>query len=401
MVEKNSIPFSLPDINKDEISEVVDCLKSGWITTGPKTDQFENEFKKYIESEFALAVNSGTSGLHLALAAINVSEGDAVITTTNTFAATAEVIRYQNATPIFIDIDERTQNIDCNKIIEFIEKECAFKNGRLFYQDSVVKAIIPVHIGGYPCEMDSIVSIAKKYNLKVIEDAAHALPTKYNGKLIGTIGDITVFSFYATKPITTAEGGMITTDNSEFYERMKILRLHGIDRDVWDRYSSTQSSWYYEIVAPGYKYNLPDVLSAIGIHQLKKVDIFYRRRREIAEYYIDAFKDLPFIELPEYDLDKHQHAWHLFIIKIKKNNYFNRDDLHKYLASKQIGTSVHFIPLHMHPYYKKQYGYKSSDFPVAEKNFYEILSLPIYSKMSDGQVEYVVDQIKNFVKKYA
>ena len=255
---KNFIPFALPDIDSQDIAEVVDTLRSAWITTGKKTKLFEKNFANYIGTKYTLAVNSGTSGLHLALECIGLKRGDKVITTPYTFTATAEVITYFGADPIFIDIEEKTLNIDPQKIRIFCENECIFQDNVLYHKktNSPIKAIIPVHIAGESCNMDEILNIAKQYHLKVIEDAAHALPAFYKGRRIGTLSDITVFSFYATKPITTAEGGMVVTNISKYYERMKIMSLHGIDRDTWDRYSSEIPRWHYEVVDSGFKYNI-------------------------------------------------------------------------------------------------------------------------------------------------
>lgn len=408
---KNFLPFSLPLIENEEIQEVLETLRTGWITTGPKVKRFEEEFAKYIGCKHAIAVNSCTAALHLALEAVGIHEGDEVITTPMTFAATAEVIRYFKAKPIFIDIDPFTMNIDVNKIEEYL----------LSYVQrpmSTPKAIVPVHFAGFPCDMDKILEIAKSYDLKVIEDAAHAFPAFYNGKLIGTIGDITCFSFYATKNITTGEGGMITTDNDEWAERMRIMSLHGISKDAWRRYTA-EGNWYYEIIAPGYKYNLTDIAAALGLAQLRKADKLWRRRTEIAMMYNEAFKDLSEIETPNFSFSspntlhltpytlqsapdsQTRHSWHLYVIKLNLEYLkIDRNQFIEELKERGIGTSVHFIPLHIHPYYRDTYGYKPEDFPVAHETYKRIISLPIYPKMTDGDVERVIEAVISVVKKF-
>jgi dTDP-4-amino-4,6-dideoxygalactose transaminase len=393
MSNGNFLPFSLPLIENDEIGEVVETLRSGWITTGPKTKQFEEAFRKYIGCKHVIAVNSCTAALHLALEAIGLREGDEVITSPMTFAATAEVIRYFNAKPVFVDIDSTTMNIDPEKIENYVSS-CIRSHSAL------PKAIIPVHYAGYPCDMDRIFQIAGRYNLRVVEDAAHALPSFYKGRLIGTIGDLTCFSFYATKNITTAEGGMITTDNDEWAERMRIMSLHGIGKDAWKRYTA-EGSWYYEIVAPGYKYNLTDIAAALGIVQLRKIDALWKRRREIADRYNVAFKKLPELDVPFVPEDEEQtrHGWHLYVIRLNLQRLqIDRNKFIEELKRKGIGTSVHFIPLHIHPYYRETYGYESDDFPIAYETYKRIISLPIYPKMTDIDAERVIEAVTDTVK---
>jgi len=301
---KDFIPFAVPDIDDDEINEVIDSLRSGWLTTGPKTKRFEDEFASFIsEGIHAIAVNSGTAGLHLALEAVGVGPGDEVITTCYTFTATAEVVRYLGADPVFVDIDPTTLNIDITQIEAAITKR--------------TKAIVPVHFAGLACDMAAILALARKYDLRVIDDAAHAFPTASNGTLIGAQGsDATVYSFYATKTLTTGEGGMIVTQDPEIYERCKILRLHGIDRDSFARNSNSRSSWQYEVVAPGFKYNMTDLASAIGIQQLKKAWRFQSLRNKMAETYSDALSALPIV-LPPNALSGDNHAWHLYVIRLR------------------------------------------------------------------------------------
>lgn len=393
---KNFIPFAIPDIDKDDIKEVIKTLESGWLTTGPKSRTFENNFSKYIGVNYALAVNSATAGLHLALECIGLEPNDKVITTPYTFAATAEVIRYFNADPIFIDIEENDYNIDPKKIEDFCSKECIIKNGTLCHKrtGTPIKAIIPVHIAGCPCNMDEIIKIANHYNLKVIEDAAHALSSFYNERRIGTISDLTIFSFYATKTITTAEGGMVVTDNQEYYKRMKIMRLHGIDRDVWDRYINKKSNWYYEIVEAGFKYNMTDIAASLGIQQLKKVKRFHEKRKWIASIYNKELNNIDQIRLPSYDAQGH--SWHLYIIKLNSRR-FSRDDFIEKLYEKGIGVSVHFIPLHIHPYYKNKYNFAPEDFPVAYECYKKVISLPIYTKLTEQDIFRIVNTIKELL----
>jgi dTDP-4-amino-4,6-dideoxygalactose transaminase len=380
----NFLPFALPDIGEEEIAEVVSALRSGWVTTGPKTKQFEADFAAYLGGNLeAVSVNSATAGLHLALEACGITEGDEVITTPYTFTATAEVIRYLGAHPVFVDIDPITFNIDPKKIEEKIT--------------SKTKAIMPVHFAGLSCVMKPILEIAKKYNLKVIEDAAHSLPTRYQDKLIGTLeSDITVFSFYATKTITTGEGGMIVTKNPELAQRCRTMRLHGINRDAFDRYTSSKPSWYYEVVAPGFKYNLTDIASAIGIHQLKKADRFQKKRQDMSQKYMDAFKGLPLI-MPPMASEGDLHAWHLFVIRLDEKLSITRDDFIQKLIDQGIGCSVHFIPLHLQPYWRDTYKLRDSDFPHALKNYSRAVSLPIYTKMTEADQDRVIAVVKKIV----
>ncbi|MFN8770473.1 MAG: DegT/DnrJ/EryC1/StrS family aminotransferase [Neisseriaceae bacterium] len=386
-MERKFLPFALPDIGDEEINEVVETLKSGWVTTGPKTKEFEEQFAKFIGGDVeAISVNSATSGLHLALEACGIQPGDEVITTTITFTATAETIRYLGANPVFVDIDPKTLNID----IKAIEQKITAKT----------KAIVPVHIAGLPCDMDAILAIAGKYNLKVIEDAAHALPSKINNTLIGRHNsDAIVYSFYATKTITTGEGGMIVTKNKDVANRCKIMRLHGISRDAFDRYVSTKPSWYYEVVAPGFKYNLTDIASSLGICQLRKADKFYQRRLSMARRYLSELQDLPIILPPDVNnIATDIHSWHLFIIQLKKEAGIMRDDFIKKMSESKIGTSVHFIPLHMQPYWKSEYKLDNKDFPNATSYYENAVSLPIYTKMTDDDQTYVIEVIRKILK---
>lgn len=381
MKENSFLPFALPDIANEEIEEVVDSLRSGWVTTGPKTKRFEQDFSVFIGGEVeSIAVNSATSGLHLALEAVGVSAGDEVITTPYTFTATAEVIRYLDADPVFVDINPLTFNIDISQIEEKITPR--------------TKAIVPVHFAGLACDMDAIIEMAHKHNLKVVEDAAHALPTRYRGDLIGTLqSDVTVYSFYATKTITTGEGGMVVTRNPKIAERCRVMRLHGISRDAFDRYSSEKPAWHYEIVAPGFKYNMTDIAASMGIHQLKKATGFQQRRQELAEYYDQELKGLP-IQLPPHAPKGDLHAWHLYVIRLSPDSHVERDEFIKVMSDKGIGCSVHFIPLHLHPYWRDTYNLKPDDFPLSLQTYEHAVSLPLYTKMTNEDATRVVTAVK-------
>jgi UDP-4-amino-4,6-dideoxy-N-acetyl-beta-L-altrosamine transaminase len=372
-------------IGKEEIDEVVDTLKSDWITTGPKTFKFEEIFFEYVNSKYAIAVNSCTAALHLAVVALGIGNGDEVITTPYTFAATAEVVINSNAKPVFVDVEKDTYNIDPAKIEEKITDK--------------TKAIIVVHYAGHACEMDKIMEIAEKYDLYVIEDAAHAIGSKYKDQKIGSIGDATCFSFYATKNITTAEGGMITTNRGDLADKMRILSLHGISKDAWKRYSS-EGSWYYEIAYSGYKYNMSDLQASIGIHQMKKLDQMQKRREEIADMYNKSFGQIPQITIPTVK-SYATHAWHLYPIQVNSDLLsINRNEFIEALKAENIGTSVHFIPLHLHPYYKEKYGFKGDDFPNAESLYKNEISLPIYPNMEDKDVEDVISAVKKIIDYY-
>jgi len=375
------LPFALPDIGEEEIAEVLDSLRSGWLTTGPKAKLFEQQFAAFLGGGTeAIAVNSATAGLHLALEAIGLQPGDEVITTPYTFTATAEVVRYLGADPVFVDIDPYTFNIDRAKI------EAAVT--------SKTKAIIPVHFGGLACDMDAIHHIARNHGLKVIEDAAHALPATYNGKLIGALeSDVAVYSFYATKTITTGEGGMLVTRNPEIAKRCGIMRLHGISRDAFDRYTSTTPSWSYEVIAPGYKYNMMDISASLGIQQLRKAWALQKRRAEMAARYDEAFKDLPVV-LPPKARAGDIHAWHLYVLRLSTDAKISRDRFIERMAVNGIGCSVHFIPLHLHPYWRDRYNFKPDDFPNALNTFQKAVSLPIYTKMTEGDQERVISAVR-------
>jgi dTDP-4-amino-4,6-dideoxygalactose transaminase len=370
------IPFALPSIGAEEESAVIGVLRSGWLTTGSVTMEFEREFARYVSSPHALAVNSATSGLHLAMECLGVGQGDTVITSPYTFAATAETARYLGADVAFADISPDSYNIDPGQVERILKKA------------SSVKAIVPVHVGGLPCDMDRLRLMARESGAKIIEDAAHAFPVRTPQGMAGTLGDIGVYSFYATKTITTGEGGMVVTRDEACAKRMRTMRLHGIDREAWDRYTSKKASWQYAIVAPGFKYNLPDVLSAIGREQLKKADAFLESRRRIARLYSGAFADRDYLIPPP---SSPEHAWHLYSLRLKLDELgIGRDEYAQRMQDAGIGISVHFIPLHMMPYWSDRYGLKPEDFPQARDRFLSTISLPIWPGMSDEQVERVI-----------
>ena len=343
------------------------------VDDGSKTLLFEKEFASFIGAPFALAVNSATAGLHLALEAIGLSEGDQVITTPYTFTASAEVIRYLNADPIFVDIDPNTMSlnsIDVNDLIFHMKPD----------QRARLRPFFRSILQGKPATWIPFWRLPKTYNLKIIEDAAHCPPCTYKSKNIGTIGDSTVFSFYVTKPLATGEGGMVTTASEEIARRIKIMRLHGINKDIWNRYRDNKPNWYYEVVAPGFKYNMPDLMAAIGIHQLRKAMKFQRRRKEISNIYSEAFADLP-LQLPYVARPDDIHSWHLYVIRLTMDELLiTRDQFIEELAKLGIGASVHFIPLHIQPYWRKRYGFSPQDFPVAMDCYLRAVSLPYLFK---------------------
>jgi perosamine synthetase len=390
-MKEKFIPFALPLIEEEERKGVLEVLDSGWVTTGPKVKEFEEAFASFIGSKYAIAVNSCTAALHLALDAIGLEKQELVLTTPFTFASTAEVVVYFGARPVFVDIDPSTFNIDVEKVDAKIKE--------LKAQGVKLKAIIPVHFAGQACDMDRLKEIAAKYGVSIIEDAAHCFPVKYKGRAIGTIGDITCFSFYATKTITTGEGGMVTTENSEYAEKIRIMRLHGISKDAWKRYTA-EGSWYYEIMAPGYKYNMTDIAAALGLAQLKKAYPMWERRLHIASAYTQAFKALPELTTPLVKGDM-MHAWHLYVIQLNLERLtISRNQFIEELKNRGIGTSVHFIPLHIHPYYRDTFGYKPEDLPVAYETYKRIISLPIYPKMTDLEVERVSEAVRDVCERF-
>ena len=378
------LPFAPPAISQEEITEVIDTLSSDWITTGPKVKKFEEMFAQYIGSETALALNSCTAGLHLALIALGIGPGDEVITTPMTFCSTVNVIEQVGAHPVLVDVQPDTLNISP----ELIEKAVSKKT----------KCILPVHYAGHPCEMDAIKEIARTNDLFIVEDAAHAFSARYKGQKIGNIGDLTAFSFYVTKNITTAEGGMLT-GNPELIEKARVYSLHGMSKDAFKRYDDG-SSWYYEVIYPGFKYNMTDIHASIGLRQLQKIETLQSRRREIAHKYDEAFSVYPYFEIP-YRLPNIEHAWHLYVLRLNLETLrIDRDQFIEELKERKIGTSVHFTPIHLHPYYRKKYGYKPEDYPVAYSNFKRIISLPIYPRMSDQDIADVIEAVVDVAEKY-
>lgn len=387
------LPFSAPWFGEEEKQELIAALESDWITTGPRTKQFEEEFAKYVGCIEALAVNSCTAALHLALAALGIGEDDAVITTCMTFAATANTIVHQRAHPVLLDIEPDTYNLDPNQLRRYLSESCLWDVREKVLRDRQtgkrVRAIVVVHYGGEPCEMDEISVLAREYGLKVIEDAAHALGARYKGRSVGTLGDAACFSFYATKNITTAEGGMLTTNDEELAKRARVLCLHGISADAWNRYAK-EGSWRYDITDAGFKYNLTDLASAIGIHQLRKSDFFTQRRRALAAKYHEILAGLP-LQLPT-ERNNVQSAWHLYPVQVLSRR-IRRDALIQELKSRNIGTSVHFIPLHHMSFYQRQFGYAPGQFPVADEVFGRIVSLPFFARMADEDINRVTSAL--------
>jgi perosamine synthetase len=375
----------VPLIEEDDLRAVRSVMESGWLTTGPKAAEFEKEFAVYVGARHAVAVNSCTAALHVALEAAGVREGDEVIVPTLTFAATAEAVIYLKARPVLLDCEPDTFNLDPMLVERAITPR--------------TRAVIPVHFGGHPCDMARLLAIARTWDLRVIEDAAHALPARYKGKMVGSLGDITCFSFYATKNITTGEGGMAATASDEWADRMRIMRLHGISKDAWKRYTA-EGSWRYEILAPGYKYNLTDMQAALGLTQLAKCNAMWARRSQLAQRYNDALSMLGAYELPT-TRNEVQHAWHLYVLRVCPGELsIHRNRLIEELKLRGIGTSVHFIPLHMHTYYRETFGYQLGDFPVAEDYFDRCLSLPLYAAMSDADQDRVIDALVEISHKF-
>ena len=376
------LPFALPEIGDEEIAEVADTLRSGWITTGPKARRFEADFAAFLGDEGlqCIAVNSATAGLHLALEALGIAPGDEVITTTHTFTATAEVVRYLGADVKLVDIDPATLCIDPAQVEAAITPR--------------TKAILPVHYGGLAADMPALLDIARRHGLKVVEDAAHALPTTTGGRLVGTLdSDATVFSFYANKTMTTGEGGMLVTRDAALAQRARVMRLHGMSRDAFDRFTAKVPSWYYEIVAPGFKYNLTDIAAALGLHQLKRARGFQQRRAQIAARYDEAFAALPLLTPPRPAAGE-LHAWHLYALRLGDGAGIARDRFIEALFEQGIGCSVHYIPLHLHPYWRERYGLQPAQFPHSQQAYERLVSLPIYTRMSDADVERVIAAVR-------
>jgi dTDP-4-amino-4,6-dideoxygalactose transaminase len=379
------LPFALPEIGEEEIAEVVDTLRSGWITTGPKARRFEAAFAAFLGDEQlqCVAVNSATAGLHLALEALGIGPGDEVITTTHTFTATAEVVRYLGADVRLVDVDPVTLNIDVDAIAAAITPR--------------TRAILPVHYAGLAADMPRILQLARQHGLKVVEDAAHALPTTCGGRLIGTLdSDATVFSFYANKTITTGEGGMLVTRDAALAARARVMRLHGISRDAFDRYTAPSAGWYYEVVAPGYKYNMTDLAAALGLQQLKKAQAFAEQRGRLARHYDAALEGLPLMR-PAHAPGADQHSWHLYVVRLEPQAGISRDAFIEGLYAHGIGCSVHYVPLHQHPYWRQRYALRPEQFPHSQAAYERLVSLPMFSRMTLDDVQRVARTLRQLL----
>jgi perosamine synthetase len=380
------IPFHRTAMGEEEVEAVSDVIRSGWLTMGAKTFEFEREFAQYIGASHAVAVSSCTAALHLSLDAIGLRPGDEVLIPTNTFTATAEVVTYLGGRPVLVDINSRSLNIS----LQDAERKIT---GR-------TRAIIPVHLSGLPCDLDELHALAKVHKLHVIEDAAHAIPSCYKGERIGTISELTAFSFYATKTLNTGEGGMITTNNEQYAQRIRMMRLHGISHDAWKRYSG-DGSWHYEVLEPGFKYNFTDIQAALGLIQLAKCDAMCQARRQIAETYNQAFQSMEALELPVEQSDR-ESSWHLYILRLQTEQLrIDRSQFIRELAERGVQTSVHFIPLHLQPAYQRLYGYKEGDLQVAEQQYYRCVSLPIYPTMTEVEIQYVISCVADTLQRFA
>lgn len=378
------LPFAQPLIAEDEIENVIDTLKSDWITTGPKTHAFSEKFRQYVNADAALALNSCTAGLHTALVTLGVGAGDEVITTPMTFAASVNVIEHVGARPVLVDVEPDTLNIDPAQIEKAIGKK--------------TKAILPVHYSGHPAEMDAINQLAAENTLWVIEDAAHAIPARYKGRMIGAGSNPTAFSFYATKNLTTAEGGALTGPQ-EFIDQARVVSLHGMSRDAWKRYGKG-GNWYYEIKLPGFKYNMTDIQAAIGMGQLAKLDKYQSRRNEIVAMYNRAFSESDALDIPV-ARDHVDHAWHLYVLRLNLDVLnIDRGRFIDEMTALNIGCSVHFIPIYMHPYYRDKYQLKSADYPVTDNNYYRLFSLPLHPRLTDDDVNDVIESVLDVATRF-
>jgi len=384
------VPFSVVSCGDRELSLVREVLESGWLTTASKAAEFEDRFKREVGADYACAVNSGTAALHLGLEAMGVKPGDRVFVPTMTFTASAEVVRYLGAHPVFLDVEYGT----CLLTPDIVERAVG--------DHPDVKCLMAVHYGGQAAQMVSengkgILDICQRNSVRVIEDAAHAFPARIKGRTVGSLGDVTCFSFYANKTITTAEGGMLATDDEHIYKRAKLMRLHGIDRDIWNRYTSRESSWEYDVVAPGYKYNMPDLNAAVGLAQLERAHAMREERERCARFYYQALAKVEAIDLPVCRVKMEDHAWHLFPIVLKEEASIDRNAFIRAMADKGIGTSVHFKPLHRMSYYREEYGLAAESFPNAEKLWRGIVSLPIYPALTEEELDYVCSAVKSIV----
>jgi len=383
-VRKNFLIFGSPLIEESEIEEVVNTLRSGWLGTGPKVTKFEEMFRNYIGSHYAIALNSCTAGLHLSQLVLGIGPGDEVITTPLTFASTANTIIHTGATPVFADVERDTMNIDPNEI----ERKVTART----------KAIIPVHLAGRPCDMDIILDIAKRHHLFVINDCAHAIEAEYKGKKVGSLGDLSVFSFYVTKNVVTGEGGMVTTNNEEWAEKIKIYGLHGLSKDAWKRYSD-EGYKHYEVIYPGYKYNMMDIQASLGIHQLARIETYLKKREDIWRRYDEAFADLPVIR-PAPAQNGTRHARHLYTLLLDiDSTKWNRDELQKALYHENIGTGIHFVSLHLQDYYRRMFEYKRGDFPNAEFISDRTISLPLSPKLTEQDISDVIKAVQKVLNR--
>ena len=393
------VPFFRPDLREQEVEEVVTTLRSGWLTTGPHVRRFEQEFAAAVGATHSIAVNSCTAALHLAVEALGLSQGQAVLVPTMTFGATAEVVRYQGAIPVLVDCDPVTGNMDLN---DARKKLAQLRSQRLLsgLKDTRAVGIMPVHVGGVMMDIRAVKDFAAKHQLWIVEDAAHAFPAAWRQgpgdpwqQCGGRTADVSCFSFYANKTITTGEGGMATTEDPGLAERMRLMSLHGLSHDAWERYSG-KGNWDYKIIAPGYKYNLTDIAAAIGIHQLARAEEMRQARESVAYRYLEAFADLDEIEAPSVDSNR-IHAWHLFPIRLRLDRLTaGRDTLIEELKSRGIGCSVHWRPLHLHPYYQQVFGWRPEEFPAATAMWQRLISLPIFSGMRDDEIERVINTVK-------
>jgi dTDP-4-amino-4,6-dideoxygalactose transaminase len=379
------LPFSRPTISQEAIDEVVACLKSGWITTGPRVKQFEEDLKAYLSAPHALALSSATAGLHLVLAAMKLAPGDEVITTPMTFAATLNTIVLTGGKPVLVDVEPGTYNMDVTRIEKAVTKR--------------TRAIMPVHFAGLPVDLDPLYAIAKKHNLRVIEDAAHAIGTEYKGKRVGSFGDIQVFSFHPNKNMTTGEGGCVVTRDAKMADDVALLRFHGMDREAWNRFGK-KGSQHYEIIAPGYKYNMMDMQAALGLHQLKALDGFIKRRTELALRYQNLLAGWPQLSLPAAPAYSHLHAWHLYTPLVNPDAAgMDRDAFMQGLKDRNIGTGLHYRAVHLYPYYREQFGFKRGDFPIAESISDRIVSLPLFPTMTDADQDRVIAALADLFKR--
>ena len=381
------VPFSKVLCDGNEQKYVREVIESGWLTTAGKCFEFEKRFAERVQGKYACAVNSATAALHLAAEAVGIGPGDKVFVPTMTFTASAEVIRYLGADPVFLDVEYGT-NLVTPGILESAVK-----------QHPGVKALVLVHFGGQAADMDGILAVCRRHGLKLIEDAAHAFPTRANGRMIGSFGGAACFSFYANKTITTGEGGMLVTNDEAIYQRAKLMRLHGINRDVWDRFTAKKADWEYDVVAPGFKYNLPDVAAAIGVAQLERADEFRAGRQRCAEFYFRQFADHPCLDLPVCSGPHEDHAWHLFWIVLNQHSPIDRNALIERLNEAGIGTSVHYKPLHRMTYYRERYGLKPEDYPNAERHWSGVVTLPLHPSLSEDDLAYVCGTIRSLLER--